>query len=129
MHRIQRNATAFEPIGDLTQVLLAVGVVQMLARGKNFDGLRSSAYQVVQQAGVKAFLRVNVGGDRSLHMIRIAASARKFCRRENSSPVSLSPSIAWELLLAFGPGFSRTVTTERQQTSEASPLEQRPSNS
>jgi hypothetical protein len=33
-------------------VLFAIGVVEMLTRGKDLDGLRSAPYQAIQQAGM-----------------------------------------------------------------------------
>jgi hypothetical protein len=49
--------------------LLAVSVVEMLARGENFDGLRASSNQGVEQAGMKALFDVDVGGNCSLHEV------------------------------------------------------------
>ena len=62
VHRVQRDAAGPEPVGDLADVLLAVGVVEMLAGGENLDRLRAAAHQAVQQAGMQALFDVHVGG-------------------------------------------------------------------
>src|SRR5690348_11532733 len=41
-------------------MLLAVGVVQMLASRKDLDCLRAAAHQAVQQTGMQPLLHVNV---------------------------------------------------------------------
>ena len=45
-----------EPVGDLADVG-AVGVVEVLARGKNFDALRASLLKCVEQAGWRRWRR------------------------------------------------------------------------
>ena len=61
VHRVQRNACGFEPVRDFANVLLAVGVVEMLARGKNLDRLGSRFHQLIEQAGMQPFLHIDVG--------------------------------------------------------------------
>ena len=48
MHGVQGNAGRSEPVGDFADVLLAVGVIEVLARGKDFDGLRAGADKFVE---------------------------------------------------------------------------------
>ena len=76
MDGVQRNAAGVEPVGNFAHVLLAVGIVEMLARGKNFDGLRAAAHQSVQQAGVQPLFHVNVGGNCFLHASLLVSRAR-----------------------------------------------------
>src|SRR6266513_1049833 len=45
---MQRNAAGAEPIRNFTDMLPAVGVVNMLPRREDFDGLRAAANQPVQ---------------------------------------------------------------------------------
>ena len=70
MHRMQRNAAGSEPVGNFAHMLLAVGVIQMLARAKNLDGLRAAAHQFVQQARMQPLFHVNVSGDCLQHKYR-----------------------------------------------------------
>jgi len=51
MERVQRNAARMEPFRDFAHVLLAISVVEVLARRENLDGLRSRANEFVEQAG------------------------------------------------------------------------------
>src|SRR5947208_16261623 len=39
VHGVQRNTGRAKPVGEFANVLLAVGVVHVLARGEDFDGL------------------------------------------------------------------------------------------
>jgi hypothetical protein len=48
-------------------MLLAIGVVQVLSRGKNFNGLRPASHQSIQQAGMQPFLHINERGYRFQH--------------------------------------------------------------
>ena len=43
VHGVERNSGGFKPVGDFADVLLAVGVIEVLASGEDFDGLRSRA--------------------------------------------------------------------------------------
>ena len=47
MDGVQRNASGLEPVGDFADMLLAIAVVEMLARGEDFDGLCSSFNEFV----------------------------------------------------------------------------------
>jgi hypothetical protein len=62
VHRIQGDTAGAEPLRNLAHVLLAVGVVKMLARSEDFDGLRAAAYKAVKQSGMQPLLHVDVGG-------------------------------------------------------------------
>ena len=44
-----------------------VGVVEVVARGEDFDGARAGGVEGVQQAGVQAVLEEDVGGESGLH--------------------------------------------------------------
>jgi hypothetical protein len=46
-------------------VLLAVGVVEVLARAENFNGLSAAGNQLVEQAGMQPLLHANISGNRS----------------------------------------------------------------
>src|SRR5450432_4451978 len=59
--RVQGNASGFEPVGNFADVLLAVGVVEMLARGKNLNQLGSRLDQLIEQARMEPFFYINVG--------------------------------------------------------------------
>src|ERR1700746_1588591 len=52
VHGVQGNPAGAKPVGDLAHVMLAVGVVEMLAGGEDLDGLGPAAFETVQQAGV-----------------------------------------------------------------------------
>src|SRR5882724_11516791 len=43
VHRVKRNAAALEPVRDFAHMRLAVGIVEMLTRGKNFHRLHAAA--------------------------------------------------------------------------------------
>src|SRR5262249_40953965 len=53
VNRVQRNTARLEPISDLPDVLLAVGVVQMLAGSKDLNRLGSAFYQIIKQTGMQ----------------------------------------------------------------------------
>ena len=61
MHGIQRNAAAAEPVGNFLDVRLAVGVVEMLARGENLNRLHPAARQPIQNAGMQPLFDEQVG--------------------------------------------------------------------
>ncbi len=48
VQRIERDAAGAKPIRNFFYMLLAVGVIQVLAGGKNFDRLRAAAHQTIQ---------------------------------------------------------------------------------
>ncbi len=60
MHRVQGNAVRLEPVGDFTDVLFAIGVVEVLPGGEDFDRLRSGFYELIEQARMEPFLHINV---------------------------------------------------------------------
>ena len=64
---VERNAAAAEPVGNFLDVLLAVGIVDVLARGENLDRLHSAARQPVQNAGMQPLFHEQIGGNRFLH--------------------------------------------------------------
>ena len=68
MHGMQRDAAGFEPVRDFTDMLLAVGVVDVLARAEDLNGLGPAAYQLIEQAGMQPLLDENVSGNCSLHI-------------------------------------------------------------
>src|SRR5208337_4784185 len=41
VHRVEWNASGAEPVGNFADMLLAIGVVKVLAGGKDFNRLRS----------------------------------------------------------------------------------------
>ena len=53
MQRVQRNSRTLEPVGNFQNVLLAVGVVEMLARRENLNCLCAALHQPVEQAGMQ----------------------------------------------------------------------------
>jgi hypothetical protein len=53
---MQSHGVVFKPVGDFADMLFAIGIIQVLARGKNFDGLGPAANKAIQQAGMKTFL-------------------------------------------------------------------------
>ena len=61
-----RSAVA-EPVADLTHMLLAVGVVEVVPRGMNFDGLRAASHKLVQQARVQPLFNKRIGGNTTQH--------------------------------------------------------------
>ena len=67
VHRVQGNAGGAEPVGNFTDMLLAVGVVEVLAGGEDFDGLGSRLDQFVEQARMEAFFDIDVRRDSLLH--------------------------------------------------------------
>src|SRR6202021_3399834 len=66
--RVEWNAAAAKPVGNLFDVSLAVGIVDMLARGKNLDRLHPAARQSVENAGMQPLFYEQIGGNRSLHV-------------------------------------------------------------
>src|ERR1017187_2865575 len=60
MHGVEWNAGGAEPFSNFTNVLLAVGVVEVLAGGEDFDGLGSRLDEFVEQARMQSFLHINV---------------------------------------------------------------------
>ena len=46
---MKRDAAGTEPVGNFAYMLLAVGIVDVLASSKNFNRLRSAAHQSVEQ--------------------------------------------------------------------------------
>jgi hypothetical protein len=67
VHGIQRNAGGLEPVGNFADVLLAIGVVEMLAGGEDFDRLRSRLDEFVEQARMEPFLHIDVCRYRPQH--------------------------------------------------------------
>jgi hypothetical protein len=64
---LERNAGGAEPFGDFADVLLAVGVIEVLARGEDFDGLGSGFDEIVEQARMQPFLYIDVRRYRPQH--------------------------------------------------------------
>src|SRR5208282_1829967 len=60
VHGVQGNAGGAEPIGDFAHMLLAVGVVEMLAGSEDFDRLGPGLDELVEQARMEPFLYVDV---------------------------------------------------------------------
>src|SRR5579862_4542251 len=60
MDGMQRNAAIAKPFGDLPDVLLAVGVVDVLAGGKNLNRLGAATRESVEQAGMQPLLHINI---------------------------------------------------------------------
>ncbi len=58
VHRVQRNTAGLEPVRDLAHVLLAVGIVQVLASREDFDCLRTASSQAIQNAGMEPLLDI-----------------------------------------------------------------------
>ena len=65
---MQRNAAGAEPIRDFADMLFAIGVVNVLTRAKNLDGLGSAADQFIEQARVKPLFDQDISGNRSQHI-------------------------------------------------------------
>jgi len=61
-----RGAGVAEPGGDLAE-LGAVGVVEVMAGGEEFDGACATVAEGVEQAGVQALLKEDVGREAGLH--------------------------------------------------------------
>lgn len=47
----------------------AIGVVEVVAHGEDFDGLCAALVQGVEQAGIQALLKEDVSGDSGLHLL------------------------------------------------------------
>jgi hypothetical protein len=62
MHRMEGNSAGAEPFRDLFHMLLAVGVIEVLAGGEDFDRLCPAPHQTIQQARMEPLLDVHVGG-------------------------------------------------------------------
>src|SRR6266699_435682 len=75
MNGMQRHAAGTEPIGDLTDVLFTVGIVEMLSRGKNFNRLRAAAHQAIKQPGMKALFEINVRRNCVQHCYSLSAES------------------------------------------------------
>ena len=60
------NVVGAEPRGQLAHGE-GVGVVEVVARGEDFDGARAGGGEGVEQAGVQAMLEEDVCGDSGLH--------------------------------------------------------------
>jgi hypothetical protein len=60
MHGVKGDAAALKPVRDFAHMLFAVGVVDVLACGKQFNRLRPTPDQSVQQARVQALFHINV---------------------------------------------------------------------
>ena len=67
VHGIERNAGGAEPVGNFADVLLAIGVVEVLAGSKDFDGLGSGLDELVEQARMEPFFYIDVRRDRLEH--------------------------------------------------------------
>ena len=63
-----------EPGGDVADGG-AVAVVEVMAGGKELDGLGAGFVEGVEQAGVKALLEEDMGGDGGLHHLLASASS------------------------------------------------------
>jgi hypothetical protein len=61
MDGMEWNSAATKPLCDFLHVGLAVGVIEVLARGKNLDGLHATAHKSVQNTGMKPFLDEQIG--------------------------------------------------------------------
>ena len=61
MNGMERHAAGTEPIGNFTDVLFPVRIIKMLARGEDFNGLRTPADEAIEQAGMKTLFYVDVG--------------------------------------------------------------------
>ncbi len=61
MNGVQRNSAAPEPVGNFLHMGLAVGVVEVLACGKNLDRLNTRARNPVENARMKPLFYEKVG--------------------------------------------------------------------
>ena len=57
---IEWNAGGAEPVGNFADMLLAIGVIEVLAGGEDFDRLGSPLDQLVKQARMESFLYIDV---------------------------------------------------------------------
>ena len=64
---IQRNAGGAEPVGDFANMLLAIGVVEVLAGGEDFDRLGSGLDEFVEQARMEPLFYIDVCRYRPQH--------------------------------------------------------------
>jgi hypothetical protein len=69
------DAGVAEPGGDLAE-LGAVGVVEVMTRGEEFDGARARVFESVEQAGVQAMGEEDVRGDSWLHKVKFKGTSR-----------------------------------------------------
>ena len=67
MDGIEWNAGGAEPVGNFADMLLAIGVVEVLAGGEDFDRLGSRLDELVEQARMEPFLHIDVCRYRPLH--------------------------------------------------------------
>jgi len=73
-----------EPRGDVADDG-AVGVVEVVAGSKDFNGLGAAFVEGVEQAGMQALLEKDVGGDTELHLVLSYSSAmRQGCGERGS---------------------------------------------
>src|SRR5690242_18171343 len=75
VHGIQRHAAGTEPIGNLTHVLFAVGIVEMLACRKNFNRPSAAAHQAVQQARMETLFEIDVCRNCVQHCYSLSAES------------------------------------------------------
>ncbi len=65
---MQWNPAGAEPVRDFADMLLAVGIVKVLPRAKDFYGLGTAADELIQQAGMQPFFNKNISRNRSQHI-------------------------------------------------------------
>jgi hypothetical protein len=96
---VQLHVARLEPVGDLLDVL-AAGVVEVLACGKDLNGLRATAGQGVEEAGVETLAEEGMSGEGSergwvplsIFSLRTSGlSAAIFHAPDGDAPVWLSP--------------------------------------
>src|SRR6266496_744679 len=61
VNRIKWNPAGPKPLGNLADVLLAICVIEVLARPENLDCLRTTTDQLVQQARMEPLFDVDIG--------------------------------------------------------------------
>src|SRR5262249_42864895 len=86
MHGVELHALALEPAPNLFYMLFVV-IVEVPARGKDLDCLRSATGESIQQPGVQAFLNVNVAGDSAQHQYPTALPPLRPSGAPSRSPV------------------------------------------
>src|SRR5438270_4660212 len=75
MNGMERHAASTKPIGNFTDVLFPVRIIKMLARGEDFNGLRTPADEAIGQAGMKTVFEINVRRNCVQHCYSLSAES------------------------------------------------------
>src|SRR5260370_26793792 len=109
---MEREAGGADPVANFADMLLAIGVVEVLACGEDFDRLGSRLDELVEQARMEPFLYIDVCRYRPQHQYPTAFPL-------------LRPSLAPRRSPVFGSTMMHSPSPQKCLTSSLCPLERR----